>query len=131
MLRIAAFFFSLGILFCESEQTLAQTDPIDQAIAQHRKGQFHIKAKPAAKVSVQQLSHEFWFGAAIANGLGSGNMSPEDLSQYKAHFLENFNGAVTENALKWANMEPEKGKVNHLTVEGILDWTEENQIPLR
>ncbi|EPR66937.1 putative endo-1,4-beta-xylanase [Cyclobacterium qasimii M12-11B] len=111
--------------------TIAQTDPIDESISQHRKGKLIVKAKPGAKVSIKQLSHEFWFGAAIANGLGSGNMAPEDLSQYKKYFLENFNSAVTENALKWASMEREKGKVNHLTIEGILDWTEENQIPLR
>ena len=122
MLRISSLLFSLGILFCTSLNTFSQTNPIDQAISQHRKGNITIKAKPKATITVRQLSHEFWFGAAIANGLGSGNMNPDDLSQYKTYFLKNFNSAVTENALKWANMEREKGKVNHLTVEGILNF---------
>ena len=131
MLRISSFLFSLGIFFCTCLNTFSQTNPIDQTIAKHRKGKLIVKANPGDKVIVKQLSHEFWFGAAIANGLGSGNMSPENLNEYKTHFLKNFNSAVTENALKWANMEREKGKVNHLTVEGILNWTEDNNIPLR
>ncbi|NHE57312.1 endo-1,4-beta-xylanase [Cyclobacterium plantarum] len=125
MIRIAVCFFFL----VSSLNLTAQS--IEQDIEQYRKGQLIIESSPGAEVSVKQLSHEFWFGAAIANGLGSGSMDPEDLRQYKARFLENFNSAVTENALKWANMEAEKGKVNHQTVEGILQWTEENDIPLR
>lgn len=131
MLKIHSLLTILVILFSIAIPCFSQTNPLDQAISQHRKGKLIVKAKPGDKVIVKQLSHEFWFGAAIANGLGSGNMSPEDLNQYKTHFLKNFNSAVTENALKWANMEREKGKVNHLTVEGILNWTEENDIPLR
>ncbi|SHM75958.1 Endo-1,4-beta-xylanase, GH35 family [Cyclobacterium lianum] len=104
---------------------------LDESIAQHRKGLLTIRAEPGTEVTIKQVSHEFWFGAAIANGLGSGRMRPDDLEQYKKYFLENFNSAVTENALKWASMEPEKGQVNHQTVEGILQWTEENDIPLR
>lgn len=123
--------FVLFFLICLGHQALAQSDTLDQAIEQHRKGQLLIKGKPGSEVSVTQLSHEFWFGAAIANGLGSGNMNPDDLRKYKAYFLENFNSAVTENALKWASMEPEKGKVDYRTVEGILEWTEENNLPLR
>ena len=38
---------------------------------------------------------------------------------------------MRENALKWGSMEPEKGKVNYAIVDGILQWTEENNIPLR
>ncbi len=129
MIRKPFLLFFFGITGCLYLQAPAQS--IDEGIEQHRKGQLIIEASPGAEVSIRQLSHEFWFGAAIANGLGSGNMSPDDLHKYKAHFLKNFNSAVTENALKWANMEPEKGKVNHQTVEGILQWTEENNIPLR
>jgi GH35 family endo-1,4-beta-xylanase len=127
------FLLLLGLLTvsCLNAQTPFQTVEIDEAISQVRQGQLTIKARPGATVKVEQLAHEFWFGAAIANGLGSGRMSPNDLQQYKASFLENFNSAVTENALKWANMEPEKGKVNYQTVDGILEWTEANNIPLR
>ena len=132
MIRITSLLL-LGLLTisCLNAQSPSQTAAIDEAIIQVRKGQLNIKARPGATVTVKQLSHEFWFGAAIANGLGSGSMKPDDLKQYKSYFLENFNSAVTENALKWANMEPEKGKVNYQTVDGILQWTEENNIPLR
>jgi GH35 family endo-1,4-beta-xylanase len=58
-------------------------------------------------------------------------MSAEDKRQYKQKFLENFNSAVTENAVKWIDMERVRGEVNYATVDGILKWTEENNIPLR
>lgn len=128
MLRFGFLLFLLSFL---AHQAQSQTDYLDQAISRHRKGQLLITAPAGANVQVTQLAHEFWFGAAIANGLGSGSMDPDDRRRYSARFLENFNSAVTENALKWANMEPEKGKVNHQTVEGILAWTEENNLPLR
>jgi GH35 family endo-1,4-beta-xylanase len=100
-------------------------------IARYRKGELVIRANPNDKVMVEQLSHDFWFGAAISNSLAGGNWSEQDLQQYKKHFLENFNSAVTENALKWGSMEPNKGEVNYQVVDGILKWTEDNNIPLR
>lgn len=104
---------------------------LDESIAEHRKGVITIKARPGAKVTVEQLRHEFWFGCAISNSLGSGKMPENDLKQYKEKFLLNFNSAVTENAVKWGNMEPVKGEVNYATIDGILKWTEENNIPVR
>jgi GH35 family endo-1,4-beta-xylanase len=58
-------------------------------------------------------------------------MPENDLRQYQEKFLQNFNSAVTENAVKWGSMEPKKGQVNYTVVDGILSWTEENNIPLR
>ena len=104
---------------------------IDESIAKYRKGEITVRAKPGAKVSVEQLSHEFWFGCAISNSLAGGRMSENDLKLYKEKFLQNFNSAVTENAVKWYSMEPRKGEVNYAIVDGILKWTEENHIPLR
>lgn len=109
----------------------AQYPAINDDIAKHRKGELLIKAKPGDKVTVEQLSHEFWFGCAISNSLAGGRWSEEDLKKYKQHFLENFNAAVTENAVKWPSMEPERGKVNYRVVDAILEWTGENDIPLR
>jgi endo-1,4-beta-xylanase len=106
-------------------------ESIDARIRQNRMGELIIKAKPGAKVHVEQVRHEFWFGAAIANQAFDGRMSPDDAAQYKKVFLENFNAAVTENALKWGVMEPEKGKVDYSIVNAILAWTEKNEIPLR
>ena len=104
---------------------------IEKDIAKHRKGELIIRAKPGDKITVEQRSHEFWFGCAISNSLAGGRWSDDDLRKYKEHFLKNFNSAVTENAVKWLSMEPQRGKVNYQVVDAILKWTEENKIPLR
>jgi GH35 family endo-1,4-beta-xylanase/peptidoglycan/xylan/chitin deacetylase (PgdA/CDA1 family) len=104
---------------------------LENAISEYRKGEIIVKAKPGSKITVEQLRHEFWFGCAISNGLGSGKMSENDIKQYKQKFLENFNSAVTENAVKWGRMEPRKGEVDYTVIDGILKWTEANNIPLR
>jgi len=104
---------------------------IDQSIDNHRKGELIVKAKKGATVSVQQLKHEFWFGCALADQLFNGSASANDVKQYKELFLKNFNSAVTENAVKWPNMERKKGEINYANVDAILQWTEQNNIPLR
>jgi GH35 family endo-1,4-beta-xylanase len=109
----------------------AQYPGINESISKHRKGELIIKANPGDKVFVEQLSHEFWFGCAISNSVAGGSWSENDIRQYKEKFLKNFNSAVTENALKWGNMERRKGEVNYTVVDSILSWTEENHIPLR
>ena len=109
----------------------AQFPGIDESIAKYRKGEFVIMAKSGDKVTVEQMSHQFWFGCAISNSLAGSSWSENDLKQYKEKFLENFNSAVTENAVKWGNMERRKGEVNYEVIDGILKWIEENHIPLR
>ena len=52
-------------------------------------------------------------------------------AKYKEVFLENFNAAVTENALKWHAMEPTPGQGELQRVDAILAWTDEHDIPLR
>jgi GH35 family endo-1,4-beta-xylanase len=114
--------------------TVAQEPPpqdLSAAIERHRKGVLVIQAAPGAEVVVEQQRHEFWFGAALANQAFNERMRPEDRQQYLSLFLTNFNAAVTENALKWHDMEPIRGKVNYRTVDAILAWTEEHQLPLR
>ncbi len=112
-------------------ETRAQYSGIDEDIAKHRKGELIVKARPGDKVSVEQLSHEFWFGCAISNSFVDGSMSKEDVKQYEEKFLKNFNSAVTENAVKWLSMERQKGQVNYAVVDAMLAWTEKNNIPLR
>jgi len=118
------------LAFFGSGPALAQYQGIETDIANHRKGQLTVLAKPGDVVVVEQLRHDFWFGAAIANGL-AGRMPEADLKQYKEKFLLNFNSAVTENAVKWPSMERNRGEVSYAEVDGILQWTEENDIPLR
>jgi endo-1,4-beta-xylanase len=112
-------------------ESTAQYQGINDDISKFRKGVLTVKAKSGDKVSIEQLSHEFWFGCAITNGIVSDRMPEEDKKQYKEKFLENFNSAVTENAVKWIDMEKKQGEVNYTNVDGILRWTEENKIPLR
>lgn len=112
-------------------RTMGQYPGINDDIAKLRKGELIVKAKPGDKVVIEQLKHEFWFGCAITNGIASDRMPEEDKKQYKEKFLENFNSAVTENAVKWIDMERKQGEVNYSNVDAILKWTEENNIPLR
>ncbi len=109
----------------------AQYPGVAEDIAKYRKGKLVVKAKPGDQVSIEQVSHEFWFGCAISNGFVEGSMSASDKKQYEEKFLKNFNSAVTENAVKWGSMEKNKGEVNYAAVDGILNWTEKNNIPLR
>ena len=120
----------LTALLCASSMA-ADTTEIDQAVRRHRMGTLIIHASPAAEIRVEQLRHEFWFGAAISNGVFSDRADPADVARYKAVFLENFNAAVTENALKWHAMERERSKVHYETVDAILAWTQRHNIPLR
>jgi GH35 family endo-1,4-beta-xylanase len=104
---------------------------LDAAIDQHRRGVLVIRAAPDTPISVEQQRHEFWFGAALANQAFNGHMPAEDREKYLIVFLTNFNAAVTENALKWHDMEPRRGNVNYGTADAILAWTSQHQIPLR
>ena len=103
----------------------------DKAIARLRMGQLVVETKPGARVQVEQLRHEFWFGAALASQMFSSRSRGDDAARYKEVFLANFNAAVTENALKWAQMERGQGRVDYYVVDSILEWTEANEIPLR
>jgi len=109
----------------------SKLNEIDRSIAALRKGELTVKAKGGEQITIEQISHQFWFGCAIANNPFNGSMPEEETKQYKEKFLANFNAAVTENAVKWGNMEREKGQVNYSLVDNILEWTTENKIPLR
>lgn len=104
---------------------------VNEAIRKVRMGTLMIEAAPGAEVRVEQVRHEFWFGAALASQMFSGRMNAEEAAQYKKVFLENFNAAVTENALKWHAMEPRQGEVDYSIVDAILQWTDQHEIPLR
>lgn len=99
--------------------TAAATNP-DESIRQHRMGTLVIEAAPGAEVRVEQLRHEFWFGAALANHMFRSGPDGETAARYKKVFLENFNSAVTENALKWHSMEVRQGEIHYGTVDAIL-----------
>lgn len=108
-----------------------QTSETEKSIDKIRKGEIIIKARPGAKVKVEQTAHEFWFGCAIPNSFADGSMPETDKKQFREKFLQNFNSAVTENAVKWGTMERRKGEIDYSVIDVILKWTEENNIPLR
>lgn len=103
----------------------------EPSVYDHRMGELTVKAKPGATVITEQVAHEFWFGCAIPNSLADGTMPETDKKQFEEKFLQNFNSAVTENAVKWGTMERQKGEVDYSVIDGILAWTEANQIPIR
>jgi GH35 family endo-1,4-beta-xylanase len=127
------------ILFCTLfviqavflQRASAQYPGLNDSIAKYRKGDLIVKASPGDKVTIEQLRHEFWFGCAISNSLAENWWSEDTKRTYREKFLENFNSAVTENAVKWGTMEPRKGQVNYAVIDSILKWTEKNHIPLR
>jgi endo-1,4-beta-xylanase len=109
----------------------ASGSDVDEALRKVRMGTLMVEAAPGVEVSVEQMRHEFWFGAALASQPFGGRMNAEDAAQYKKVFLENFNAAVTEVALKWHAMEPRQGQVDYSVVDAILQWTDQHDIPLR
>ncbi len=110
--------------------TIAGADR-DDTIRQVRMGTLVVATTPGAEVRVEQLRHEFWFGAALANQAFGTRMRTEDRERYLSTFVVNFNAAVTENALKWHAMEPLRGSIDYSTVDAILAWTDKRGIPLR
>jgi GH35 family endo-1,4-beta-xylanase len=104
---------------------------LDASIAKHRTGTLVVRTAPGAKVSVEQLRHEFWFGATLPTGIFSGRSSPEDISKFKEVFLSHFNAGVIEAAFKWHDMERTKGQVNYSIVDAMLAWADKEGIPVR
>jgi endo-1,4-beta-xylanase len=123
--------FAVVLGCCHPGLPRATGSDLDEAIRKVRMGTLVVEAKPGVEVRVQQLRHEFWFGAALASQMFGGRRNSEDAAQYQKVFLENFNAAVTENALKWHAMEPRQGQVDYSVVDAILPWTEQHDIPLR
>jgi endo-1,4-beta-xylanase len=131
LVRLVALAIGIGGHALAQDQSQDQARELDQAIEKYRQGTLTIEAAPGTAVIVEQLRHEFWFGAALANQAFDGRMPSGDREKYLKIFLTNFNAAVTENALKWHSMEQQRGRVNYDTVDAILSWTDQNHIPLR
>ena len=104
---------------------------LDAAIAKNRMGTLVIRTTPGAKVTVDQVRHEFWFGATLPTSVFTGQKSPEDIAKFKDTFLALFNAGVIEGAFKWHEMEPERGHVNYAIVDDMLAWAGQHGIPLR
>jgi len=103
----------------------------DAAIASNRMGALYIRTVPGARVSVEQVRHEFWFGATLPGGIFSGRSSPEDIVKWKEIFTGHFNAGVPEADFKWDVMERQQGQVNFAVVDNMLAWAAREGIPLR
>jgi GH35 family endo-1,4-beta-xylanase len=110
---------------------LSGADPLDEAIRAHRTGTLIIQARPGAQISVEQLKHEFWFGATLPTGMFEGRMSAADIAKFEEIFPQLFNAGVIESAFKWHDMEREHGSVRYAVVDAMLRWAAARQIPLR
>ena len=122
-------FLFLGLL-C-AVPSLAADAGLDAAIARHRTGVLVIRTAPGARVTVEQLRHEFWFGATLPGSVFNGRATAEDAARFKEIFLSHFNAGVIESAFKWHEMEKERGKVDYSTVDAMLAWAGGHEIPLR
>jgi hypothetical protein len=78
-LRNAVFSF----LLLPGASALFAADQLDASIAKVRMGTLVIEAAPGAKVSVEQVRHEFWFGATLPTGVFTGRTSPDDIASLK------------------------------------------------
>ena len=59
--RIALMFMTAGMA-----GLFAADADLDASIARNRTGTLVIRARPGAKIAVEQLRHGFWFGATLA-----------------------------------------------------------------
>jgi len=131
LVGLVCFWGGIGTIFGAHVPDELKPEAIGARIRRHRMGDLIVKTKPGSQVRIEQVRHEFWFGAAISSGAFSGRWSEEDQRRYEQTFLANFNAAVTENAVKWHDMERRRGDVNYRVVDAILEWTEQHDIPLR
>ncbi len=121
----------LPFLLLTGVSALYAADQLDSSIAKLRMGTLVIQATAGAKVSVEQVRHEFWFGATLPTGVFTGRTSPQDIAKFKEIFTSHFNAAVIEGAFKWHEMEAERGQVNYAVVDRMLAWADEQGIPVR
>ncbi|MHC4170788.1 MAG: endo-1,4-beta-xylanase [Planctomycetota bacterium] len=131
LIMVVWLFAGVGTICEGSVSNELKPESIAARIAEHRMGDLIVQARPGTSVHIEQLRHEFWFGAALSSGAFGGWLSAEDQRRYEETFLANFNAAVTENAVKWASMERRQGQVDYRVVDAMLAWTEKHDIPLR
>ena len=134
LLLFIAIFLNITHSRAQKDASKITPEAIDARIAEIRMGDMIVSTKPGAEVKIQQVRHEFQFGAAIANRILESErnpMSPEDRKMYLKILSENFNYAVHENALKWYDCEKEQGKVDYSKADKIWEICHELNIPMR
>ena len=102
-----------------------------QRIDTYRKGPLHITVVDGdgnpvsnAAIHIEQQSHAFRFGTALADGPLFANTA--DGEKYRSTVLRLFNYAVLENALKW-----DFNNGSFTTADRMLKWCADNNVPVR
>ncbi len=121
----------LPLLLLSALAAYAANADLDASVARIRMGPLVIRTAPGARVTVEQVRHEFWFGSTLPGGVFSGRYTPEDIAKWKAVFLSHFNAGVPEADFKWDVMEKQQGLVNYAVVDKMLAWADQEGIPLR
>ena len=121
-----------------SDRRNAVAREADERIEKLRKGKLAVKVVDSqgnpvsnALVSVAQTRHEFLFGTALASDMFRPEATNAEVIAYREHVKKYFNHAVTENALKWPEMEPKKDEVHYELVDAMAGWCRTNGIVLR
>lgn len=122
---------AFSLLFFSALAIHAADPALDASIAKSRMGTLVIRTAPGARVTVEQVRHEFWFGATLPGGIFSGRNSPEDIAKWKEIFVSHFNAGVPEADFKWDVMERQKGQVNYSVVDAMLAWADKAGITMR
>jgi GH35 family endo-1,4-beta-xylanase len=135
-LLLSSFIIASTDANCLAQDPAAFITPaaIEARISEIRMGAIVVKTKPGAEVRIQQVRHEFPFGAAIASQVlenSPGAMSAEDRTMYLKTLSENFNYAVHENALKWYECEKEPGIIDYSAADKIWELCHQRNIPMR
>lgn len=120
----------------EYDIVAAELEPgaIEERIREHRMGTLAIEAEAGAEVEIEQTRHEFPFGTAISSGLAEGDriaMPASDRAMFLKVLEENFTCAVHENALKWCDVERERGRSDWSSADRILELCAERDIRMR
>jgi GH35 family endo-1,4-beta-xylanase len=120
-----------ALILSGAASLFASDAELDASIAKNRMGTLAIRTAPGAKVAVEQVRHEFWFGATLPSGVFTGRTSADDIAKFKQIFTSHFNAGVIEASFKWHDMERERGQVNYSIVDNMLAWADKEGIPLR
>jgi GH35 family endo-1,4-beta-xylanase len=119
------------LLLLGSAGLYAADGDLDSSIAKNRMGTLVIKTAPGTRITVEQVRHEFWFGATLPGGVFTGRNTPEDIAKWTEMFVRHFNAGVPEADFKWDVMERQKGQVNYAVVDKMLAWAEKEDIAVR
>jgi len=86
----------------------------------------NAKGKPVrgAKVTIEQLRHDFLFGSNLFQFGHCG--TPEQEEQYRQRFTALFNYCTL--GFYWAGFEPERGKPNYDYIDKVVEWARAQQV---